>query len=52
MIGDSHVDIETAKNAGAQSLGCLFGLAPETLPHAGADVLVESAWNWPLALGL
>ena len=51
MIGDSSVDIKTAKNCGARSVGCLFGLAPETLADAGADVLVESQAEWPAALG-
>ncbi len=52
MIGDSHVDVETARACGARSVGCLFGLSPERLRAAGADVLVESAWEWVGALGL
>ena len=28
MIGDSHVDIETARAAGTRSLGCTYGLSP------------------------
>jgi phosphoglycolate phosphatase len=52
MIGDSSVDILTAKNCGARSVGCLFGLAPETLPGSGADALVESAAEWPEVLSL
>lgn len=51
MIGDSSFDILTAKNAGTRSIGCLFGLAPETLAEAGADVLVESPGEWLDALG-
>jgi phosphoglycolate phosphatase len=31
MIGDSQVDVETARNAGAWCIGCTFGLAPESL---------------------
>jgi phosphoglycolate phosphatase len=52
MIGDSHVDVKTARACGARSVGCLFGLAPASLRAAGADVLVESAWEWVGALGL
>ena len=28
MIGDSKVDVQTARNAGAWSIGCAFGFAP------------------------
>lgn len=52
MIGDSFVDIQTAGNAGAGSVGCLFGLSPETVRKAVPDVLVSSAWEWQAALGL
>jgi phosphoglycolate phosphatase len=52
MIGDSDVDILTAKNCGAWSVGCTFGLAPHTLAAAGADALVDSPREWPSALGI
>ena len=52
MIGDSDVDVLTAKRCGARSVGCLFGLAPHTLEAAQADVLVRHASEWPGALGL
>lgn len=52
MIGDSHVDVETARSAGTRSLGCLFGLSPETVIEASPDMLVETAWEWPDVLGL
>jgi phosphoglycolate phosphatase len=52
MIGDSNFDILTAKNCGARSLGCTFGLSPESLPDAHPDALVASASEWPAALGL
>lgn len=48
MIGDSGVDIRTARNAGAWSLGCTYGLAPQTLEPAGPDCLVDSPAEWPL----
>jgi phosphoglycolate phosphatase len=52
MIGDSHVDIETARAAGARSLGCLYGLSPNTLAAAHPDRTVAHAADWPRALGL
>ena len=42
LIGDSKVDIETARNGGAWSIGCTFGLAPETLEANPPDILVDS----------
>jgi phosphoglycolate phosphatase len=50
MIGDSIVDILTARNAGAWSIGCSYGLAPHTLEDAPVDCIVDSALDWPLAL--
>jgi phosphoglycolate phosphatase len=50
MIGDSQVDVQTARNAGAWSIGCTFGLAPESLEAIPPDVLVDSPTDWPAAL--
>src|SRR6202034_929169 len=50
MIGDSDVDIRTARNAGVWSMGCSYGLAPHTLVADPPDCLVESPADWPLAL--
>jgi phosphoglycolate phosphatase len=50
MIGDSEVDVLTAKNAGAWSIGCTFGLAPHTLEAAPPDVLVDSPADWTAVL--
>jgi phosphoglycolate phosphatase len=50
MIGDSDVDVLTARNAGAWSMGCSYGLAPHTLAATPPDFLVESPVDWPLAL--
>ena len=50
MIGDSKVDVLTARNAGAWSIGCTFGLAPETLTTTQPDVMVDSPADWPDAL--
>jgi phosphoglycolate phosphatase len=49
MIGDSHVDILTAKNAGAWSMGCTYGLSPQTLAAVPPDCLVESPSDWTAA---
>ena len=46
MVGDSHVDVETARACGAKALGCLYGLSPETLVRSGPDVVCEGAGEW------
>jgi phosphoglycolate phosphatase len=51
-IGDSHVDITTARACGARSLGCAYGLSPATLAAANPDITVDHARDWPAALGL
>jgi phosphoglycolate phosphatase len=50
MIGDSQVDVETARNAGAWCVGCTFGLAPESLAANPPDALVDSPADWTAAL--
>jgi phosphoglycolate phosphatase len=50
MIGDSKVDVQTARNAGAWSIGCTFGLAPGSLEVIPPDVLVDSPADWTAAL--
>jgi phosphoglycolate phosphatase len=50
MIGDSKVDVETARNAGTWSLGCTFGFGPQTLVDNPPDVLVDTASEWTQAL--
>ena len=52
MIGDSHVDVETARACGVRSLGCTFGLSPESLAAAGPDMSVDHANDWPRVLNL
>ena len=42
MIGDSQVDILTARNAGLWSIGVTYGFAPRTLEQVAPDVLVDS----------
>jgi phosphoglycolate phosphatase len=41
MVGDSSVDIETARNAGVRSCGVTYGLQPESLGNPAPDLLVD-----------
>ena len=41
MVGDSSVDIQTARNAGVSSCGVTYGFAPETLVDPAPDLLVD-----------
>jgi len=50
MIGDSAVDVLTAKNCGARSVGCLYGLAPHTLAAAEPDAMATSPLEWMRAI--
>jgi phosphoglycolate phosphatase len=50
MIGDSDVDILTARNCGALAIGCTFGLAPHTLAAAQPNALAHSPADWPQLL--
>ena len=46
MIGDSAVDVLTARNCGARSIGCTFGLAPDSLRTVAPDALAASPEDW------
>ena len=50
MIGDSKVDVQTARNAGAWSIGCAFGFGPQNLMEVPPDILVDRASDWTAAL--
>ena len=50
LIGDSHVDVETARAAGTLCLGCSYGLDPERLRAAKPDVMVDGPDQWLRAL--
>ncbi|HUX28107.1 MAG TPA: HAD-IA family hydrolase [Terracidiphilus sp.] len=50
MIGDSKVDVLTARNAGAWSLGCAFGFGPQNLMDTPPDILVDTAADWASVL--
>ncbi len=44
MIGDSNVDIQTAKNCGITSIGCIWGFrGRQELESVGADFIAEKA---------
>jgi len=42
IVGDSHVDVETGRNAGLWTMGVSYGFAPHTLEQASPDVLVDT----------
>ncbi|MGD0736189.1 MAG: HAD-IA family hydrolase [Terracidiphilus sp.] len=50
LIGDSEVDVATARNAGTWVIGCTFGLAPDSLTANPPDVLVDSPAEWTAVL--
>lgn len=50
LIGDSEVDVATARNAGAWVIGCTFGFSPQGLIDNPPDVLVDSPEDWKAAL--
>lgn len=41
MVGDSYVDVQTARNAGVGSCGVTYGFQPETFREFPPDVLVD-----------
>jgi phosphoglycolate phosphatase len=43
IIGDSHVDVRTGRNAGLWTIGVTYGFATHTLDEEPPDVLVDSA---------
>jgi len=43
IVGDSHVDVRTGRNAGLWTVGVTYGFAPHTLENESSDVLVDSA---------
>ncbi len=42
MVGDSGVDVETARNARVAACGVTFGLSPQTMRAAGPDYLIDA----------
>jgi phosphoglycolate phosphatase len=43
IVGDSHVDVRTGRNAGLWTVGVSYGFATRTLENERPDVLVDSA---------
>jgi len=41
MVGDSSVDIETARNAKVAACGVTYGFQPETLRSTPPDILLD-----------
>jgi phosphoglycolate phosphatase len=41
IVGDSHVDIRTGRNAGIRTIGVTYGFAPHTLDQEEPDVVVD-----------
>jgi phosphoglycolate phosphatase len=41
MVGDSSVDVQTARNAGIRCCGVTYGFQPETLADPAPDVLFD-----------
>ena len=41
MVGDSAVDIKTARNANVQACGVSWGFQPETFEHAPPDYIID-----------
>jgi phosphoglycolate phosphatase len=51
IVGDSDIDVLTARNAGAYSIGVTYGLAPHTLEDAPPDVLIDHPQELAQVLG-
>jgi len=50
IVGDSGIDVLTARNAGMWSCGVRYGFAPHSLEEAPPDVLVDSPHELALVL--
>ena len=52
MVGDTDIDVLTARNCGARSIGCTFGLKPHSLADVPPDHLAHSPADWLRILGI
>ena len=50
LIGDSDVDVRTARAAGTCVVGCRYGFAPDLLAEARPDVVVDGPEDWVSAI--
>jgi phosphoglycolate phosphatase len=50
MVGDSEVDVLTARNANLWSIGVTYGFAPHTLERTHPDILVDTVAELAQAL--
>jgi phosphoglycolate phosphatase len=51
MIGDTDIDVLTARNCGVRSIGCTFGLKPHSLNDAPPDHLAHTPSDWVHLVG-
>jgi len=52
MVGDSDIDILTARSCGTTSIGCTFGLSPHTLAAVQPDYTAHTPADWLTILGI
>jgi phosphoglycolate phosphatase len=52
MIGDSYVDVQTARNAGVASCGVTWGFQPESFREFPPDVLVDRMQDFAERFGV
>ncbi len=50
MVGDSIVDMQTARNAGVMACGVTYGFQPETLKECPPDLLVDRMEDFASAM--
>ena len=51
MVGDSEVDVQTARNAGIWACGVSYGLGTEGLRVHPPDIMLDSLTELPSYLG-
>jgi phosphoglycolate phosphatase len=47
VVGDSEVDVQTARNAGTWVCGVTYGLGSERLPASKPDLLLDNLVELP-----
>jgi phosphoglycolate phosphatase len=50
MVGDSAVDVKTARHAGIAAAGVTYGFQPETLVEEPPDMLLDDLREFPAAI--